>query len=198
MSTETLVSVLVIAVRLAVPLSIVRWPLAGAIASIIADTFDHSFLQRYGFGLFEGDAYQHLDKLLDTWYLCFLALAIARWANPLARRVGYFLFGWRVIGFLAFEFTGVRQFLVFFPNALENFFLLWVVITKFSPDFALTRRRLVMLLTVAVIPKVYTEAMMHWVYPDQAHSWLIPWPRLRAWYAVYNPWSYFIEPLLIK
>ena len=59
--------VIVLVVRLTAPLTILRWPLAGAIIAIVADTADILFFQAFGFPTFIG--YNEIDKLLDLYYL---------------------------------------------------------------------------------------------------------------------------------
>ena len=50
----TLGLVIVLVVRLTAPLTILRWPLAGAIIAIVADTTDILFFQAFGFPSFIG------------------------------------------------------------------------------------------------------------------------------------------------
>lgn len=181
MDIEIIVSVVIIIVRLLLPLTILRWPLGGTIACIIADTFDHYALRAAGFGLFSGGHYQVLDKILDTWYLCFLLIVMLRWKNPLARRTGIVLFVVRFVGFAVFEISGWRPVFVIFPNVVEYFFLLWTIILKWFPRFRLTRRRLAIILVLVTIPKLYQELMMHVVYVDQKFSLLNHFQSFGTW-----------------
>ena len=109
---------------------------------------------------------QKWDKLLDTWYLCFLFAASRRWTSALARRTVAVLLAWRLVGVAIFEATGWRQVLVLTPNIFENFYLFWAMALKWFP-FRLTGRRLALILIAVGIPKLYQEAAMHWLAPDQ-------------------------------
>ena len=95
----------VIALRLLVPLTILRWPLWGGLAAIVADACDILILQQFGFS---GVDYQRIDKPLDIYYLTFEAIVAQRWA-PLLRWTATALFVWRIIGFALFEATGARR-----------------------------------------------------------------------------------------
>ena len=155
------VSLIVIGVRLLIPLSILRWPFAGAVASILADTYDWHVFGRFGFGVFGDGNYQLLDKLLDTWYLFFAFLATRRWTDALARTTAGLLFSWRVFGVAAFAAGGVERMLVFAPNIFESFFLLWMLITWWAPR-QLTGKRLAFILLLLGIPQIIREVILHW------------------------------------
>ncbi len=114
--------VLVIAlVRIAGSLPVLRWPLAGGILAILVDLSDLLLMDVLDLGGVPD--YQRLDKLLDLVYMAtFLAVAL-RWSGP-DRWVAVVLFGWRMVGFVAFEATGERGLLLVFPNVFEPWFLL--------------------------------------------------------------------------
>jgi hypothetical protein len=169
MPLEYWVWLLVTIIRILVPFSIVRWPLAGAIFCIIADTYDHTVFRTTGFGPFGSEHYQQWDKLLDTWYLLMLFAVSLQWTNALARRTCAILFLWRLTGVIILERTGWRPVLVFAPNMIENFYLFWTMSMKWFP-FRLTPKRLVLALLALGLPKLYQEASMHWLAPDQPLS----------------------------
>src|SRR5438874_1767189 len=74
---------IIIALRLIVPLTILRWPLAGGLAAMVLDALDVVLIEFIPGGSF-GDHYAALDKLLDSYYLA-IELAVAlRWKNPWA------------------------------------------------------------------------------------------------------------------
>lgn len=161
-----IVGIIVLALRLVVPLSILRWPLAGMLLSILADAVDVMIFDKFGGG-FWGDNYHEADKILDIYYLFFGFIVVHRWHDVLARRTAKILFLWRFVGFVAFELTGFRPAFFLAPAIFENFYLIWLVILKFVPQFRLTPLRLAVLLLVAGIPKIAQEYVMHFKYPDQ-------------------------------
>ena len=146
-------SIYVILIRLVVPLTILRWPLAGGILAIVADSSDVFILEKFGWGLFQGDGYHSLDKLLDTYYLALECWVVLRWKDALARKIAVALFAWRLAGLIGFELVGARFFFLVAPNIFENFYLLRLIFPH---------ARIATVLTVAAIPKVFQEYWMHY------------------------------------
>ncbi len=156
MTTETL---LIVVLRLVIPLTILRWPLAGGILALAADALDIVFASLVDLG---GVAsYHQLDKYLDTYYLGLEAIVAQRWL-ALPRWTATLLFGYRVIGVVLFEVTNVRLFLFVFPALFENFFLFYAVLLQFFPDYDLTPRRLAMWLAILLVPKMIQEYVLHY------------------------------------
>ncbi|MDO8615521.1 MAG: hypothetical protein Q7T33_07250 [Dehalococcoidia bacterium] len=117
MTTEMWV---IAAVRVLGSLPVLRWPFAGAIIAMLVDLSDLFLRQWLDLGGVRG--YQEFDKLLDQVYmLTFLAVAL-RW-QPLPRNIAAALYAYRAAGFIAFEATGERGLLLFFPNVFEFWFL---------------------------------------------------------------------------
>lgn len=140
---------IVIAIRLLVPLSIFRWPLVGAIASMLIDALDVVIIELIGLGGFSH--YVLLDKGLDMYYLSFEAFVSLRW-EPLAKWTSLTLFAYRAIGFVAFEMTQQRALLLVFPNVFENFYLVYLVLRRFVFSWQLTPRGLAVLLVLVTVP----------------------------------------------
>jgi hypothetical protein len=150
---------IVIVLRLVVPLSIPRWPLAGGIVSMLIDALDVVIIELIGLGGFAH--YAALDKGLDIYYLAFEACVALGW-EPLARWSALSLFAYRAIGFVAFEATQERVLLLVFPNVFENFYLAYLVLLRAVADFRLTPSRLVTLLVVVTLPKLGQEYILHY------------------------------------
>lgn len=133
---------LVVASRLLIPLSIPKFPLLGILASLILDAADQSIFQQFPGLPLEG--YQGYDKALDTYYLTVAYISTFRnWANQFAFRIGRFLFYWRLVGVVLFEFSHLRPLLLIFPNTFEFFFIfyetyrLWWDPSRMSRKFTL-------------------------------------------------------------
>lgn len=154
----------VILLRLIVPVTILRWPLAGGVIAMLLDALDVLLIEVVG-GSF--DNYAALDKGLDTYYLALEAFVSLRW-EPLARWTSLALFGYRAIGVLAFEVTQARWLLLAFPNLFENFYIAYLVLRRVAPAFALTPLRLAGLLVLLLIPKVAQEYLLHYA---EAQPW---------------------------
>lgn len=172
MSSE-IATLIVIITRTFLPLTILRWPLSGALLAILGDISDVMIFEKYGYGYFFSDPTYHIfDKIFDTWYLFFEYLVVFRWTNTLARRTAKTLFLWRFAGFAVFEFWGFRPAFFAAPNIFEHFYLFWAFIIKFLPGFKLNFRRLIVILLILGMPKIIQEYIMHYKYPDQTWNFL--------------------------
>jgi hypothetical protein len=133
---------LVVAARLLIPLSIPKFPLPGILASLILDAADQTIFQQFPGLPLEG--YQGYDKALDTYYLTVAYISTFRnWANHFAFKISRFLYYWRLVGVVLFEFTQLRPLLLIFPNTFEYFFIfyetyrLWWDPSRMSRKFTL-------------------------------------------------------------
>ena len=151
-------TVLALFVRLALPLTILRWPLAGAVLSIAADTIDILIFNALGFPHI---GYQQFDKLLDLYYLSLELVVVRRWA-PFERTVASALFAWRLAGVLLFEALGVRVALLLFPNMFEVYYLLVLATRRWAPAYEFTPARTVVALCVLLVPKLAQEYALHY------------------------------------
>ena len=129
-------AIIVIALRLVVPLTILRWPLAGGLVSMLIDAIDVVLVDATASVLGEpgefGSFYAQIDKWLDLWYLSLELVIVRRWTEPLVRRAATALFVWRLIGVILFEITGSRPLLVVFPNLFENLYLYVLIVRRFA------------------------------------------------------------------
>ena len=139
----SLVFFVVVALRLLIPLGIPRYPLPAIIGSLVIDAADQTIFQTFG-GL--PSNYQDYDKALDIYYLVVAYSATFRnWDNDSAFQIGRFLWYYRLIGVVAFEFSGSGFLLLIFPNTFEYYFIAFEVIrTRWDPD-RLSRRFLIKL-----------------------------------------------------
>ncbi len=176
---------IVIALRILVPLTILRWPLAGGIVAMLLDALDVVLVDAIARALGEpaefGPFYAQIDKWLDTWYLTLEVIVARRWPETLLRRTAFLLFAWRLVGVVLFEVSGIRPLLVVFPNLFENFFLYILVVRRFAARLVpRTIPQLILVLVVLYIPKAIQEWVLHW---EEMH----PWQWLR---------ETFIEPII--
>lgn len=126
-TTEWIVVVAVVGLRLVLPLAIPYFPLFGVISCLVLDAVDQSIFQQFPAIPLEG--YQSYDKALDIYYLSITYLSTMRnWTNAPAFRVSQALFYYRMIGVVAFELTQVRALLLVFPNTFEYFFIFYELV----------------------------------------------------------------------
>src|SRR3989338_1311313 len=96
---------IVLFIRILVPLTIFRFPLGGGLASAAIDALDVVLITILGMGDFNN--YHSIDKLLDSYYLLFMAIKSLNW-EPLAKWTSVITFLYRVVGVILFEITHVR------------------------------------------------------------------------------------------
>ncbi|RJQ36131.1 hypothetical protein C4552_04190 [Candidatus Parcubacteria bacterium] len=164
--------ILILILRLVVPFSLFRWPLAGIFLCIAADASDVMILQATGYGFLDGGYYHHFDKIADIYYLFFAWLVARKWDDPLARGTATFWFWWRMAGVAAFELTGWRPIFLIAPSIFENFYIARLVITKFKPSFRFRPSTLIVILLLVGIPKIVQEYIMHFAYIDQTWTFI--------------------------
>jgi hypothetical protein len=149
---------LVVAIRVAGSLPVLRWPFAGALLAILADLSD--LLLFDVLGLWSVTDYQSFDKVLDLVYMgTFLAVAL-RWEGA-ERTVAAGLFVFRMVGFVAFEATGARGLLLLFPNVFETWFLLVAGLHASGRHVAWTPPRIAIGLALAAVVKLIHEWALH-------------------------------------
>ncbi|MCP3682807.1 MAG: hypothetical protein GY861_08970 [bacterium] len=152
----------ILALRLIIPLSILRWPLWGTVASAVLDAIDVPLLNLMGVGSFS--EYPRADKALDIYYLSFAFIKSLKWGF-LAKRTSIALFICRLFGVIAFEITNIQLFLLFFPNLFELWFLFWAARNRFFRKFTLTKKKLAIILIILLIPKLIQEIILHYPLP---------------------------------
>ena len=146
--------------RVIVPVLILRWPLGGFIASVLADTLDVVIVAAIRSGTFED--YTATDKLLDTYMLAFAALVSWRWQNRIARNTSIALFGYRVIGVAILQLTDARWVLFVFPNMFDFFYVYHLITTRWFPALEVKGyRMLVYVLLILGGMKLGQEFILH-------------------------------------
>lgn len=158
---------IVLSLRLLIPLSILRWPLVGGIVAMLIDAFDVVLLTYIGRGDFPD--YHMIDKWMDMYYLTIELWVALKWKYALARRTAAALFVYRIVGFVGFELTHIRLWLFIFPNMFENWFLFYLIYTKFKKPETLTVRRVGMWLAILLVPKMAQEYVLHFA---QMQPWV--------------------------
>lgn len=108
--------------KVAAALIVLRWPLAGALATIVADLLDIVVMNYVDLGGAGIRDYHVFDKWTDLFALAaFLAVALRWKGRDRALAVG--LFAARLVGVGLFEGTGWRGALILLPNLFETWFL---------------------------------------------------------------------------
>ena len=154
-------ALIIIALRLLIPLTILRWPLFGGVASMLIDALDVVLIEVIGLGGF-GDHYHKLDKVLDTYYLSLAFWVTLHWDSPWMRVPAMILFPYRIIGVVLFEITQARIVLFIFPNMFENWWIYCLVVMKWFPSIAPRSWKTTLIpLALLLIPKMLQEYVLH-------------------------------------
>ena len=158
----------IIAIRMVLPLLILRYWLVGALIAMFIDMVDVIMIELVGLGGFGGH-YAETDKLLDSYYYVLELIIAFGWANPWARIPAVLLFVYRLIGAVIFEFTGAHIWLFIFPNLFENWWLYVVVVMKWFPSVVPSGwKNTLVPLVLLLIPKMAQEYLLHFA---EAHPW---------------------------
>lgn len=162
---------IVIALRLVVPLLILKRPLVGGVVAMLLDALDVVIVELFGEGGM-GQQYHTIDKMLDLYYLALEFWVALSWVEHIPRLTAIGLFSWRVVGVIAFELTQIRATLFVFPNLFEHWFLFYLVRCRFFPNLPLnTWKQTIIWLVVLYIPKLGQEYLLH-VAEAQPWHWL--------------------------
>jgi hypothetical protein len=165
---------IVIAVRLVVPLLILRYPLVGGWTALVLDALDVALMD--ALGALGGDGwynYRLLDSRLDFYYLSLMAIVAGRWRNPYARWPALALFAWRSAGVILFWLTGQQIVFFVFPNLFENWWLYCVTVERFWPRlYPHSVRSAAVPLVVLLVPKMVQELLLH-VLQAQPWDWIM-------------------------
>lgn len=122
MTKDTLIFLLVVGARFVIPLFIPRFPLPAVVAALVLDAADQTIFQQYT--TLDLAGYQTYDKALDIYYLTIAYISTMRnWGGGFSFGVAQFLWYYRLVGVLLFEFTQARWLLLVFPNTFEYYFI---------------------------------------------------------------------------
>jgi hypothetical protein len=149
---------LVVAIRFVVPLLIPRFPVPAIIVALVVDAADQTIFQRFTDLDLEG--YQSYDKALDIYYLTIAYVSTLRnWALGPAADVARFLWYYRLVGVVLFEFTEARWLLLVFPNTFEYYFIAIEAYKTRRNPFRLTRTTI---LAIAAAIWVFVKLPQEW------------------------------------
>lgn len=165
---ESVAIVLIVALKFALPLLIIRFPFAAGWANFALDGIDGDLLIPLGL---PNEIYQPVDKVSD--WVTYVAIVIVGYRNqwPIRRlMLGLFLF--RSVGQIAFLLTEEELFLALFPNFLEPLFLVtatllaWQRVVRHNADwreqaFAVLHRYRWLIGIVIVVYKLQDEYFTH-------------------------------------
>lgn len=148
---------IVLALRLTLPVLVLRWNFFGALIAIFADAIDILIFQLTSFPRL---GYHATDKLLDVYSMALFLAVSLRW-RPGVRAASLALFAYRMIGVAAFELTDRRILLLAFPNVFEFFYLFNAARCRFAPTYRMTPLRWGAWMAGITAAKLFQEYALH-------------------------------------
>lgn len=147
--------------RLLIPLTILRFPIAGVLTSMYLDLQDFNYLTIRTTQ--DMTNYQTWDKFMDIYYLTIAFLTTLHWKEVFAKKMSILFYFYRALGVLVLFFFHERFMLVFFPNIFENFFLFYLLFKKFTNNAKLFTTLPITTIVIAsiVMPKLVAEYYLH-------------------------------------
>ncbi|MBT3996067.1 MAG: hypothetical protein HOF01_09730 [Chloroflexi bacterium] len=154
----TLEQIVIGLIRIAGSLPVLRWAFAGALIAIAVDFSDLFWMGVLDLGGLPN--YQTFDKRADVVYMLTFLWVANKWDGP-ERKIALALFGFRMIGFVAFELTQVRPILLVFPNVFEFWFVFVAIRQHYWPKYEMTKKRIIKWLLIVLVLKMAQEWVLH-------------------------------------
>jgi hypothetical protein len=161
LTSDTLIFLLVVGARFIIPLFIPRFPLPAVLAALVLDAADQTIFQNHT--TLDLAGYQTYDKALDIYYLTIAYISTMRnWGGGFAFSVAQFLWYYRLVGVVLFEFTQARWLLLVFPNTFEYYFIAIEAFKTGRNHLRLTKRQVLLIAgSIWVFIKLPQEYWIH-------------------------------------
>jgi len=161
LTSDTLIFLLVVGARFIIPLFIPRFPLPAVLAALVLDAADQTIFQNRT--TLDLAGYQTYDKALDIYYLTIAYISTMRnWGGGFAFSVAQFLWYYRLVGVVLFEFTQARWLLLVFPNTFEYYFIAIEAYKTGRNHLRLTKRQILLIAgSIWVFIKLPQEYWIH-------------------------------------
>jgi hypothetical protein len=147
------------AVRVLGSVWVLRWALVGALIAIAVDLSDLFLKNLLDLGGLKD--YQRFDKVADLVYMVCFLIVTRRWEGP-AKTWAAWMFAFRMVGLVTFEFTEARWVLMLFANVFEFWFVANAAILHWRPNKVLDTRGAALLLLAIVPLKLFQEYVLHY------------------------------------
>jgi hypothetical protein len=161
LTSDTLIFLLVVGARFIIPLFIPRFPLPAVLAALVLDAADQTIFQNRT--TLDLAGYQTYDKALDIYYLTIAYISTMRnWGGGFSFSVAQFLWYYRLVGVVLFEFTQARWLLLVFPNTFEYYFIAIEAYKTGRNHLRLTKRQILLIAgSIWVFIKLPQEYWIH-------------------------------------
>ena len=170
--------------RVAAPVLIFRYPLAGFVFALEVDKWDWFWLGMLDRSGVEQAWYQEWNKILDLVTLAAAAAVTLRWNDPIAKRLALAAFAYRLVGVALFEITDSRWMLILFPNVFETIYIVYMLFRVLTArdEMLGSKTGAAVMLVALLIPQVGQEIFLHQLEDRPWNLWrLLPFPNFDAW-----------------
>ncbi len=178
----TLEEIIIAIVRILGSLPVLWWPFPGAVLAMLVDLSDLFMMNLIHLGGVRD--YQSFDKYMDQVYMATFLIVALRW-EPVSRLVAVALYLYRLAGFIAFEVSGQRDLLIFFPNLFEAWFLLIAGMKHFHVNWPRQRPLVLSAGALLFAVKMFQEYALH------VGRWLDGFTAVEAVQAI---WRFLTRP----
>lgn len=161
---EQIFQLLIILLKIAVPASMLFFPLFGLWGNYVLDVIDGDLLLSLGM---TDSNYQLIDKSLDLISYFFMLILGLRWS---IRKLIIILFTYRIIGQVLFFITGKEIIFFYFQNFLEPLMMIYALILFKQKDekvaFLTYKKYLILIWAIVLIYKIWNEWYLHFANID--------------------------------
>lgn len=161
---DQIFQLLIILLKIAVPASMLFFPLFGLWGNYILDVVDGDILLSLGMS---DPTYQLIDKSTDLISYIFMLILGLRWS---IRKLVIFLFTYRIIGQILFFITGKEIIFFYFQNFLEPLMMIYALILFKQKDekkaYLTYKKHIILVWAIVLIYKIWNEWYLHFANID--------------------------------
>lgn len=159
-----LFQLLIILLKIAVPASMLRFPLFGLWGNYFLDVVDGDILLSLGMN---DQTYQLLDKSTDFISYIFMLILALRWS---IKKTIIILFTYRIIGQILYFLTGNELIFFYFQNFLEPLMMIYALIlfkqVSEKKAYLTYKKHFILIWAIVLIYKIWNEWYLHFANID--------------------------------
>lgn len=159
-----LFQLLIILLKIAVPASMLKFPLFGLWGNYILDVVDGDILLSLGMS---DSTYQLIDKSTDFISYIFMLILGLRWS---IKKTVIILFSYRIIGQILYFVTGNELSFFYFQNFLEPLMMIYALIlfkqASEQKAYLTYKKHIILVWAIVLIYKIWNEWYLHFANID--------------------------------
>ena len=154
----TLEEILIGIIRIIGSIPTLKWAFFGSLFAVFVDLSDLFWKDYLHLGGIRN--YQAFDKIFDLVYMSVFLIVARKWGGIFAK-IALYLFIFRIIGMMLFEFTDRRFFLLIFPNIFEFWFIFTALARRLWAEKSQKVNFIVYSLVLCTFFKLIHEWVLH-------------------------------------